>query len=256
LRARPGVAVLAVTALVATTAACSGGTGARRESLRVFAAASLTEAFTALGTIFERRHPGVNVVPNLNFAASSALARQINDGAPADVFASADPANMRKVRDAGNARAIAPFARNRLSLLVARGNPKHITRLDDLAGAGVTFAACAPEVPCGALAATALARAAVTATATSHEANVKAVVARVVLGEVDAGIVYVTDVRAAGSRAEGVPIDIAEARDLETVYEIALVTRTTNRAAARAWVDLVTSAEGRRTLARFGFRAP
>jgi molybdate transport system substrate-binding protein len=242
--------------LFMTTASCGAPSKPRARELRVFAAASLTEAFTALGTRFERKHPGTTVVSHFNFGASSTLAQQINDGAPADVFASADEANMRKVTSTGNAHGALTFARNRLSLLVARGNPKHINGVADLAKPGVTFSLCAPAVPCGTLARAALARAGVDATPRSLEADVKAVVARVALGEIDAGIVYLTDARAGGPRVEGVPIDVANATELEAMYQIAVVTHTTNRAAAESWVRFVDSAEGRRALAGYGFRAP
>jgi molybdate transport system substrate-binding protein len=224
--------------------------------LKVFAASSLTEAFTALGQKFEKRNPGVKVVSNFNFAGSSALARQVNDGAPADVFVSADEANMVKVTSAGNGRDAVPIARNRLSLLVEKLNPKGITDLADLDNPGVTFAMCAPEVPCGALAAAALANAGVSATPTSRESDVKAVVARVTLGEIDAGIVYVTDVKAAGDKAHGVAIDIAADRELQAVYQIAVTKQAQNREAANAWVRFVRSADALQVFAEYGFGGP
>jgi molybdate transport system substrate-binding protein len=245
--------------------ACGGG-GSRATTtvhkttltggLHVFAASSLTEVFTALGHAFEMKNPGVRVVSSFNFAGSSGLAQQINDGAPADVFVSADEANMRKVVSAGNADPAVPIARNELSLIVEKGNPKGITGLADFRRPGVTFAMCALEVPCGALGAAALTKAGVSAQPRSREANVKAVVARVTLGEVDAGIVYVTDVMAAGEKARGVPIDIATDRDLQTVYEIAVTKQAQNRAAADAWVEFVRSNDAAKVFAAYGFGAP
>jgi molybdate transport system substrate-binding protein len=222
----------------------------------VFAASSLTEVFTALGQAFEKEHPQVKVVSNFNFAGSSALAQQVNDGAPADVFVSADEANMVKVVSAGNAGDALPIARNLLSLVVERGNPEGIAGLADLGRPGVTFAMCAPEVPCGRLGAAALARAGVRATPRSQEADVKAVLSKVTLGEVDAGIVYVTDVRAVGDKAQGVPIDIAADRDLQATYEIAVTKQVQNRGAADAWVRFVRSDAARRVFVDHGFGAP
>jgi molybdate transport system substrate-binding protein len=224
--------------------------------LKVFAASSLTELFTALGQEFQKRNPGVKVVSNFNFAASSALAQQVNDGAPVDVFVSADEANMVKVTSAGNGGDALPIARNLLSIIVEKGNPKGIAALTDFAKPGVTFAMCAPEVPCGTLGAAALAKAAVSAPPASQEANVKAVVSRVTLGEVDAGIVYVTDVKAAGDRAQGVPIDFAGDRDLQAIYQITVTKQAQNREAADAWVRFVRSDDALMVLSEFGFGAP
>jgi molybdate transport system substrate-binding protein len=223
-------------------------------SLTVFAAASLTEGFTELGKAFEADHRGVNV--KFTFAASSALAQQINDGADADVFASADEANMAKVTDAANASDPKTFARNRLSIIVEEDNPKAIRGLADLAEPGIVLVLCAPEVPCGRFAAAALQNAGVAAMPASLEENVKAVVSKVTLGEADAGIVYVTDVLAARDDADGVDIDIADDPDLEAVYLMAETTTAKRRAAARAWIDFALSDAGQRTLATFGFVVP
>jgi molybdate transport system substrate-binding protein len=223
-------------------------------SVNVFAAASLTEAFTEMGEAFERANPGVEVT--FNFAASSALAQQINEGAPADVFASADEASMAQVTDAGDATDPKVIARNRLSIIVENGNPKAIGALADLAEPGVVLVLCAPEVPCGKYAAAALEQAGVTVTPASLEENVKAVVSKVTLGEADAGIVYVTDAKAAAGDAEGVDIDIADDPALEAVYPMTVTTGTQNAEAARAWLDYVLSDAGRQSLADHGFLAP
>lgn len=254
------VRVVAVVVAVAVAALVAGGCGddtaaaTDTGTLRVFAAASLTEAFAALAETFEADHPGVKV--ELNFAASSALARQIDEGAPADVFASADEANMAKVTAAGDAADPTPFARNRLAILVEKGNPKKIGGLADTAKPGVVLVLCAPQVPCGKYAAAAYTKAGVTPKPASLEGNVKSVVAKVTLGEADAGIVYVTDARAAGERATTVAVDNADSPDLEAVYPIAVTRDTRNPAAARAWVDAVLSPAGQRMLATFGFLAP
>jgi molybdate transport system substrate-binding protein len=255
----------AVLALLAT--GCGGTTSSGRAkttttnktdalsgSVHVVAAASLTEAFTAMGKAFEAAHAATKVT--FSFAASSALAEQINQGAPADVFASADEANMKKVTDTANAAHPEVFARNRLAILVENGNPKGVTSLGDLARPGITVVLCAPEVPCGRYAAAALAKADVAVKPASLEENVKAVVSKVTLGEADAGIVYVTDVKSAGAKAQGVAIDIAGDPSLEAVYPIAVTKAATNLEAARAWVRFVLSGAGQATLRRFGFLSP
>lgn len=220
-------------------------------SVRVFTAASLTDAFTEMGKAFEAEHPNVEI--RFNFAASSALAQQLNEGGPADVFVAADEANMKKVTDAGNAADPTTIARNRVAILVEKGNPKGITGLADLADPEVIVVLCAPEVPCGRFGAAALAKAGVSAKPSSLEENVKAVVSKVTLGEADAGIVYATDVKAVGDAAEGVAIDIAGDPALEATYPIAVTKASSNPKAAAAWVEYVVSDEGRATLAEFGF---
>jgi molybdate transport system substrate-binding protein len=247
------VALVVATALLAVGCGDDAKTTSKR-TLHVFAAASLTEAFTALGTTFEAEHPDVKVA--FSFAASSALAQQIDDGADADVLATADQATMAEVVDHGRAADPVIVARNRLAIIVEKGNPKGITGLADLARAGTVLVLCAPEVPCGRFAAAALTKAGVSVTPASLEENVKAVVAKVTLGEADAGIVYATDVRASGDRTTGVAIDIADDPSLEAVYPMAITTSAHAPAEARAWLALVRSARGQRTLARFGFLAP
>ena len=247
---------IVVAGALALLAAGACGSGDREGGVTVFAAASLTEAFTELGPVFERAHPHTDVT--FNFGASSALAQQIQDGAPADVFVSADEANMQKVVDAAAASDPQAIARNRLAILVEKGNPKQISGLADLAKPDVVLVLCAPEVPCGRFAAAALAKANVSAKPASLEENVKAVVSKVTLGEADAGIVYATDVRSAGARAEGVDIDVDIADDpaLEAVYPIAVTTRAVHPEAAKAWIALVQSDAGQRVLADHGFLAP
>ena len=218
----------------------------------MLAAASLTESFTALGRTFEAAHPGVEVT--FNFAGSSALVRQLDEGAPGDVLATADQPTMQRAVDAGAVAEPVVFARNRLEIIVARGNPKAIRDLAGLARPGLVVVLCAPQVPCGTLAAEALQRSGVEVRPASLEENVKAVVARVTLGEADAGIVYATDVRAAGPAAEGVAVP--DDANVVADYPVAVATRAANPTAARAWIDLLLSAEGRRTLADFGFLAP
>lgn len=241
-------------ALLALVALAAGACGDGRGSVHVFAASSLTDAFTEMGKTFQTEHPNVKVT--FNFAASSALAEQIDQGGPADVLVTADASNMKKVTDTGNASDPQTIARNRLALLVEEGNPKGITGLADLGTSGVVFVICAPEVPCGNLAAAALAKANVTAKPASLEENVKAVVSKVMLGEADAGVVYDTDVKAAGDKAQGVDIDIARDPSLEAVYSIAATKTGAANDAAKAWINYVLSTEGQATLATFGFLAP
>lgn len=222
-------------------------------TLRVFAAASLTEVFGDLGRAFESAHVGLNV--EFSFAASPALAQQVNDATPADVFASADTESMRKVIEAGNADAPRTIARNRLSIIVEKGNPRRIEGLADLADPELILIMCAPEVPCGELGAAAFRAAGVSLAADSLEENVKAVVSKVTLGEADAGVVYETDVRAAADEADGVAIEVADAPALHAVYRMAIIKHAKNADAAAAWMDFVLSDRGTRALTEFGFLA-
>ncbi len=224
---------------------------ARAETVTIFAAASLSEPFRAIAKDFEAAHNGTTV--ELQFAGSSTLARQILDGAPADVFASADDANMQKVAEAV-AGTPQVFARNRLAILVGAGNPKHVVRLADLTRAGMTIALAAPSVPVGGYALEAFAKAGVAAPAGSNEADGKAVVTRVAMGEVDAGVVYVTDVAAGGSRVEGVAIP--DDQNVIARYPIAALKDAPNAAGARAFVACVLSQDGRQALTASGFLLP
>jgi len=228
-------------------------TGARAENLTVFAAASLTDAFRTIGKDFEAAHPGTRV--EFNFAGSSTLVRQIIEGAPADVFASADEENMKKAIDAGDvAGKPQTFTRNRLAIVVPHGNPKHVTGLADLGRAGMTVALAAPEVPVGRYATQAFTKAGVARPQASSEVDVKAVLTRVAMGEADAGVVYTTDVIAGGDRVEAVTIP--EAHNVIASYPIAILKSAPNAAGARAFVDYVLSAAGQRVLERSGFIAP
>ncbi len=218
--------------------------------VNVFAAASLTAAFQAIGAAFERTHPAVKV--QFNFGGSSTLVQQLQQGAPADVFASADEANMQRlVESAAVAAAPTIFARNRLQIVVPAGNPKHIAALADLARPGLTIALCGPTVPCGRYAAEAFGKTGVTVPVASQELDVKAVLSKVVMGEADAGIVYETDARAAGSRAAG--IDIPASSNVIARYPIATVKNAPNAAGAAMFVEFVLSIEGQQLLERFGF---
>lgn len=233
-------------------AAGPGGNASGNGALTVFAASSLTEPFTELGTRFEAVHRRARVT--FNFGASSALAHQVAGGAPADVVATADEASMETLVAEDLVVAPKVLARNRLAILVAEGNPKSIDSLDDLARPGLALVLCAPEVPCGVLARKVLSRAGVNAAPKSYEANVKAVVSRVTLGEADAGIVYATDVKAAGGKAEGV--EVPQAQNLTTSYLVAAREAGPNRRRAEVFIAFLLSDAGQRVLAEAGFESP
>jgi molybdate transport system substrate-binding protein len=249
-------ALLAVAALA--LAACGGGDddsgggsgAAAPGEIKVFAAASLTAAFTRLGEQYSAANGGAKVT--FNFAGSQALATQIQQAAPADVFASADIPNMDKVKDlVGTPQ---NFASNQLQIVVEQGNPKNVQGLDDLADPDLKVVLAAPEVPAGKYAAEALGKAEVTVKPVSQEDNVKAVVTKVSLGEADAGIVYVTDVTAGGDKVEGV--DIPEDQNVTATYPMATVKASKAPEAAQAFMDLVLSAEGQQVLKEHGFLPP
>jgi molybdate transport system substrate-binding protein len=249
--------------LSAVTALCSAcGTSAPAGSpasspalsgtITVFAAASLNAAYTAIGKEFENSHPRTTVT--FSFGGSSMLVSQIQQGAIGDVFASADRPNMQKLIQAGlTAESPIVFARNDLEIVVGKGNPKHIASLADLARSGLVVVLCAPVVPCGSYAAQALQKAGVSVKPASQEADVKAVLSKVALGEADAGIVYVTDVKAAGAAVEGVAI--SPALNVVAEYPIVILKDSQNRALARAFVSYVLT-DGRPILARYGFTNP
>ncbi|MDX6236331.1 MAG: molybdate transport system substrate-binding protein [Kribbellaceae bacterium] len=218
--------------------------------LTVFAAASLKDSFTDLGKQFEAAHPGVKVT--FSFAASSALAAQITSGAPADVFASASTKNMDKVAAAATAPKV--FAKNVMEIAVPPSNPGKVTGPNSLASPSVKTALCQPQVPCGATAAKVFTNAKITVKPVTLEPDVKAVLSKVQLGEVDAGVVYVTDVLAAGAKVKGVeiPADV----NASTSYPIAALTKSANAKAASAFVDYVLSPTGGGVLTAAGFQKP
>ncbi|MFY9712196.1 MAG: molybdate ABC transporter substrate-binding protein [Microbacterium sp.] len=221
--------------------------------LTIFAAASLSGAFDRLAADFEDLHPGVDVRP-ISYDGSSVLAVQLLEGASADVFAAADEKNMTKVVDAGLAVDPETFATNTLQIAVAPGNPESIHSLDALAEDGLTVVLCAPEVPCGTAAHTLLDAAGVALTPASEEQNVTAVLSTVKSGEADAGLVYRTDILAAGGDVAG--IDIAGAERATNVYPLVSLEDAANPDAADAFVAFVLSDAGRQVLADFGFGAP
>jgi molybdate transport system substrate-binding protein len=254
---RLAVVLLAAAALVAS---CGGGSPAAESggedptgTITVFAASSLAGAFTELAEDFETRNPRTDIV--LNFAGSSALAAQIIQGAPVDVFASADTENMaRLVTDGRIDGGPTFFAANSAVIIVEKGNPRGITGVADLARPGLVVVACAVEVPCGRYARSVLDNTGVEARLSSFEDNVRAVVTKVVLGEADAGIVYLTDALATGDSAGW--IDIPADVNVIARYPIAVLKDAKNATVARAFIDFVSSPRGRAILVAHGFGPP
>lgn len=241
---------LAVALLLLPLTAC-GEDEPGETTLTVYAAASLTAAFEQLAGEFEAEHDGVDV--QLSFGGSSDLATQIQEGAPADVFASADTTTMDELVDDGLVDDVWAFASNTLEIATAPDNPAGIARFQDLAEPGLQLVVCAPEVPCGAATATMAEALGVTLSPVSEEQSVTDVLAKVITGEADAGVVYRTDVIAAGDDVLGVPFP--ESLQVVNTYPIAPVTGSDHDASAREFVDLVTSSAGQRILADAGFGA-
>ncbi|WP_425586600.1 molybdate ABC transporter substrate-binding protein [Streptomyces ziwulingensis] len=260
----------ATAALLALSACSSSGSGSDDSSssgaddsasasagvsgeVTVLAAASLKESFTALGAEFEKEHPGTKVT--FSFGGSDSLAASITGGAPADVFASASPKTMKTVTDAGDASGTpVTFVRNQLEIATLPGNPDRISSLKDLTGSGLKVVLCDEEVPCGAAARTALDAAGLKLTPVSYEQDVKSALTKVELKEADAAVVYKTDVHAAGDKVEGV--DFPESADAVNDYPIALLKNAENAGAAKAFIALVRSEQGRKVLTGAGFLAP
>jgi len=223
-------------------------------SINVLAASSLTKGFTALAQQFESAHAGSHV--NLSFASSSTLAEQIQNGAPADVFASADQKNMAKLQAAGAVTGTpVVFAKNQMEIAVAPGNPKHIATVADLAQSGLIVAMCAAEAPCGKYADQLLEQDHVTLTPKSRELDAKSTLAKVASGDADAAIVYVTDVKGSKSDVDGV--EIPAGQNVIATLPIAALKDAKNDALAEAWVEFVTSSAAEKTLQeQYGFLAP
>ena len=233
---------ITVAAALALLSACSSDQP--EQSATVFAAASLTEPFTAL-------EKALDFPVAYSFGGSGALVTQIQQGAPADVIATADLAPLQQLRDRGLIEAPTTFALNRLQIMVERGNPKNIRSLADLARTDVVFVTEDESVPAGKYSAQMLKAAGVTVNPKSKELDVKAAAAKVIGGEADATIVYVTDVKAAGAAAEGVAIP--EAQNIVARYGVAVVKASTHREAARRFIAAVASKAGQRILHSHGF---
>ena len=244
------------TASAATSDAAAASTASATTAegdITVFAAASLTDAFTAVGQAFTEANPDAGAT--FSFDSSSALVHQIIEGAPADVFASADTANMDKLTAAGlNGAEPVIFATNLLTIIVEPGNPTGISGVADLASRDLKVVLCADEVPCGRYAEEILDNAGVTVTPVSFEQNVRGVVTKVTAGEADAGIVYITDFTAAGDSAEAVdiPLDI----NVVAEYPIATAAESASPEVAQAFIDFLLGSEGQAIMAEHGFGAP
>ncbi|MFF0326464.1 molybdate ABC transporter substrate-binding protein [Nonomuraea angiospora] len=238
------------TSTTAASSAPAAGGGAKE--VTVFAAASLTGTFTDLGKTFEAAHPGTTV--KFNFGSSATLAQQITQGAPADVFAAASPATMKTVTDASLASAPTTFVRNKLEIAVPKDNPAKVDELKDLTDSKVKVALCAEQVPCGAAAIKALDAAGLKVKPVTLEQDVKATLTKVELGEVDAALVYKTDVIASAGKVQG--IEFPEADKAINDYPIATLAKAPAGDLAKQFVDLVLSQQGKDVLTKAGFEAP
>jgi molybdate transport system substrate-binding protein len=236
----------------AVTSASASSSPARSGSITVFAASSLKEAFTTLGQQFEAANPGTKVT--FSFGASSTLATQITSGAPADVFASASPKNMTQVVSAGDATGSTNFVKNVMEIAVPPANPGHVTGVADLGKSSVKVALCQPQVPCGSVAAKVFANARVTVKPVTLQPDVKSVLTQVELGNVDAGVVYVTDVNAAGAKVKG--ITIPDSVNASTEYPIAALSHSANLPLAQAFEAYVLSDAGLAVLTADKFEQP
>lgn len=240
-------------AVAVLSTACDGSSPTADQELLVSAAASLAGAFAEIESAFEAATPGVDVL--LNLGGSSTLRAQILEGAPADVFASANISNMQLVSDAGEVDGEPEvFARNFLQIAVPPGNPGDVSGLEDFGREELLVGLCAEPVPCGEFARQALARAGVTPAIDTDEPDVRALLTKVELGELDAGITYVTDVTSSGGGVEGV--DIPDDLNVTAEYPIAVITDAPYPDGARAFVAFVLSEAGRSILADYGFSSP
>ena len=254
---RPALLITAILLLAGSVTACgdddSGDGGTDDVTLTVYAAASLTKTFEQIGTEFEKQHDGVTV--EFSFGGSADLVAQIQEGAPADVFASADTANMDKLT-AEDLQADDPqnFASNTLEIATPPGNPAGITSFADLAKDGVQVVVCAPEVPCGAATVQAEEATGVTLQPVSEEQSVTDVLAKVTSGEADAGLVYVTDVTGAGDAVTGVPFP--ESGDIVNTYPIVALKGSDHLDQAEEFVEFVLSPAAQSILEEAGFAQP
>lgn len=243
----------ATTPAGASASASADATPKLSGTVTVFAAASLKESFTTLGATFEKAHPGTKVT--FNFGGSDSLAAGITGGAPADVFAAASAKTMAIVTDAKDAVGTpATFVRNQLEIATLPGNPDEVATLKDLTDSGLKVVLCDKTVPCGAAAQKALDAAGLKLTPVSYEQDVKSALTKVELKEADAAVVYKTDVKAAGDKVEGV--EFPESADAINDYPITLLKNAPNAEAAKAFIELVRSAEGQQVLTGAGFIKP
>jgi molybdate transport system substrate-binding protein len=235
-----------------SSSAASSSSATQTGTITVFAAASLMGTFTQIGKQFEAAHPGDTV--KFSFGGSSTLTTQITGGAPADVFASAAPANMDTVVSAGDASSPQDFAKNTAEVAVPPSNPAKVTSVNDLAKSSVKVALCQPKVPCGVVAAEVFKNAGITVKPVTLQPDVKSVLTQVELGNVDAGMVYVTDVKAAGAKVKGVTISASD--NASTLYPIDTISSSKHLAEAEAFVAYVLSPAGEQVLTAAGFQQP
>jgi len=246
-------AVLVAGALAAGLAGCAAPAGGAGATVTVYAAASLKAPFTALAEQFEAANPGTTVT--LSFAGSSDLATQISQGAPADVFASADATTMARLSGAGLVEGTPrDFASNVLTIAVPPGNPAAIGSFADLARPGVKSVICAPQVPCGTAAKTLEQETGITLTPVSEESSVTDVLGKVISGEADAGLVYVTDVLAAQDKVREIPFP--ESALAVNTYPIAAVRTSRNKDLAATFIESVVGPDGQQLLRGAGFGTP
>lgn len=259
---RRRLACLWAAALVLVVAGCGSSSGPpsnttstsrSTQTLTVFAAASLKNPFTTLGRQFESSHAGTEVT--FNFAGSADLVTQLQQGAPADVFAAADTKNMAKATG-DNLVAGTPvdFASNSLQIAVPPDNPAKVASFQDLTKAGVKVVVCAPEAPCGSAAQQIETATGIVLNPVSEESSVTDVMNKVQTGEADAGLVYVSDVKGAGDKVTGVPFP--ESKVAVNQYPIASLTVSRNPDLAREFIELVTGPQGQQVLADAGFAGP
>jgi molybdate transport system substrate-binding protein len=252
-------AVIAAALATVVAAGCSSspttpssGGSSSTGTITVFAAASLMQTFTKIGQQFQAAHKGDTV--KFSFGPSSGLASQITSGAPADVFASASPTNMQQVVSAGDASNPQTFAKNTMEVAVPPNNPGHVTSVNDLAKSSVKVALCQPQVPCGVVAAEVFKNAGITVKPVTLETDVDSVVTQVETGNVDAGMVYVTNVLSEGTKLKGITIPANV--NASTLYPIATIKSSKHASIAKEFVDYVLSPAGQQVLTAAGFLKP
>jgi molybdate transport system substrate-binding protein len=247
-----GVAAVAVAGCSSSSTSPSASSSPQTGTITVFAAASLMDTFTQIGKQFEAAHKGDTV--KFSFGPSSGLSTQITSGAPADVFASAAPANMDTVVKAGDASNPQTFAKNTMEVAVPPNNPAKVTSVNDLAKPSVKVAVCQAQVPCGVVAAEVFKNAGITVKPVTEATDVSSVVTAVETGNVDAGMVYVTNVLSEGSKLKGIPIPADE--NASTLYPIATINGSKHESIAKEFVDYVLSPAGQKVLTAAGFEKP
>jgi molybdate transport system substrate-binding protein len=247
------VLIFAVIPLIFLAACSSSSESQQQTTLNVYAASSLATPFAYAGLAYEKEHPDVKV--EFNLGASSDLARFVQEGAPADVFASADITNMNKVesQDLLDSQSLI-FATTYLEIIVEKGNPLNISSLEDLSNPDLIFVTTNPDVPIGQYTAEVLSKAGVSITPDSFESNVKGIMLKVASGEADAGIVYHSEVIASDGQVEG--IKIPTEFNIVAKYPIGIIKNSENKEQAQEFIDFLLSPQGQALLAQYGFKTP